>query len=107
LSFLQKYPVDKSKLQPLSSKRKFTKISLPELEAGDSFLNHTIDISPIKTKGVFPQNMSVRAASQLLSEAESKAYLEKSPSRIIKYMPNPAMEDLRSEIRKKQHLALS
>ena len=45
LNFLQKYPVDKSKLQPLSSKRKFTKISLPELEGGDSFLNHTIDMS--------------------------------------------------------------
>lgn len=91
--------MDKSKLQPLSSKRKFTKISLPEIEGGDSFLNHTIDISPLKSK--VPQNMSVRAASQLLSEAESKAYLEKSPSR-VRIMPNPAMEELRSEIRKKQ-----
>ncbi len=51
--------------------------------------------------------MSVRAASQLLSEAESKAYLEKSPSRVIKYLQNPAMDDLRTEIRKKQQLALS
>ena len=77
------------------------------MEGVDSFLNHTIDISPVKTKSVAPQNMSVRAASQLLSEAESKVYLEKSPSRVIKYLQNPAMDDLRTEIRKKQQLALS
>jgi len=99
--------VDKSKLQPMTTKRKFTKISLPDLEGGDSsgFLSHTIDMLAPNTKGGNPSNMSIRAASQLLSEVESKSYLDKSPSRIKvgTILPlNPAMDELRSEIRKKQ-----
>ncbi len=47
LSFIQKYPVDKAKLQPLSSKRKIMP-ALPELK--DDLLmeklNNTIDVAP-------------------------------------------------------------